>query len=199
MGDGTFWGADSANPLNDTSYCGGSGCSGKTFVNYVINGSHLSSSPHDTIRFWGRYFRNAYSSSVMWQGDGESEAFQAAQQDNSSLSNKSAWILPISCPNQSIMHTGTAIDGQNAANETIAYLISHLSSVLRMPGNNTLFVYLDWEDLYSLNSNYAEGFANAVNDYIYDGGVPFFAALYLAATNTDGQTACATANSSGGV
>jgi hypothetical protein len=205
MGDGTFWGADTVNPLNNLSYCGGGSCDDRYFATYAVNHTVLASSPHNTIRFWGRYFRNAGSSTVEWQGNGEATALQQAQAQNSALgSNRNGWILPIDTPTQSQVNAGTYAEGVTEANDVLAKLATALNNDadLNLPGSEILYVYLDWEDdTGAFSGPFYDGWSETIEFYEYpsdSSNFPFYAALYVTNTGgTNGNNACVSANDAG--
>jgi hypothetical protein len=181
-----FWGADSVSACN-------SAIDGTTLANYTIN-TFFAGTPHDEIVFWGRYFDLGTDEGATYSGDAEAEALNYAVTHYSNPSNGLSWILPIAAPyyGGGVGQNGTYGQGQYSGQYACGHIVSNLSSHLKMPGSNVLYVYVDLED--GTNQNFVEGWADGVDTYSYNGSLPFYPACYSAPTS-DGPPATYYVNS----
>jgi hypothetical protein len=169
-----FWGADSV-ALLDTS------TNGTTLANYVIN-TYFAGTPHDEIVFWGRYFDIGQDMSALYAGDAEGNALRNAVHGYNNPVGGRSWILPIAAPyyGNGVGQNGTYAQGVYSGQYVCQHIIAKLSSRLMMPGSEILYIYVDLE--YTTNQNFVSGWADGVNGYSYNGGVPFYASFYSSPT-----------------
>jgi hypothetical protein len=164
------WGADSLQNLNAS-------VQGTNLANYVINVQYKP----DQIVFWGRYFAYGANENADFGALGdEIPDFRAAIAQNGP-SPYSCFILPISSPSS---ENATEADGVNDANYVIGHIINSLGPNFRMPGDGTLYVFLDIEPGEATNTAWLGGWVRTVNGYSYANSAPFFASAYVSPSDS---------------
>jgi hypothetical protein len=176
VGSHITWGFDVLARLDDI-------VNGTTRADYVIN-REFAGSPHDLLKWAGRYIINDDFPNGAFDGDGEANAIRDAVAAYNGGSAQ-AWILPIFSPKSStnVITAGTISDGTTDGNRfcnAIDYKVQHASH-LSYPGSHVLYSYLNVDAGMTLGLPYWTGWARAVNGFhSFDGHFPFYAAAYLA-------------------
>jgi len=170
MGNGTFWGVDSVAYIDSSTSHG-------TLAHYVINYWFASPPPHDTIVYWGRYF--AIASSIANPYHSDNEAVQLINEVKAYSGAARGWILPICDPPTATVQSGSGSDGNywgNLVCQNISYWLTN-GPHTHMPGNQQIYTFLDIES--TLSSAFWQGWAPAVFNYSYNGGLPYYEAAYM--------------------
>lgn len=125
--------------------------------------------------FAGRYFGGGYT----WEAD-EFTDFKAT---TGGICTK---IAPLRA-SQPDRQTGSYSDGETDGTDTCDRIRNAIDAgQLQIPTSGEVYVYLDVEAGTALSSAYWAGWANAVNIYDFNGGVPFYPAIYTQFTNQGG-------------
>lgn len=173
------WGADSLQPLHSTATPGG-----HTLANYVINYQY-GSAPHDHIVWWGRYFDHGYSGgNDHWTGNEEADALSLAVRAYRNPVGGKAWILPIASPYPYPGPHSTYAKGVADGNYVGAVIRNSLSSVLALPGNGQLMVFIDIEPAADFSFNYLEGWLHAIYNFHIGARQPLYACAYVRRADT---------------
>lgn len=172
MSNNITWGFDLLAKLDDS-------VQGTTRADYVIN-REFGGSPHDTLKWAGRYIIDDDFPGGAFDGDGEANALRNAVAAYSGTAQ--AWILPIMSPKQSILTSGSVSDGRNDGNRFcsgIDYKVQHNAHVF-YPQTGVLYAYLNIDSGTTLGLAYWTGWARAVYSYQANNGLPFYASAYVA-------------------
>lgn len=170
----TYWGCDCVAACS-------SSVGGTNLANYVIN-TYYGGSPHDQIIYWGRYFD--WRDADTFIGDIEATDLSHAVEAYANPSGNRAWIAPLCAPSSLSGGVGNP-SGTTVGNFVCAKIAAHITSHLKMPGSQKLYVWLDVEPNEHVDATFWSQFAAAVNNYYYtpSGNYPFYAAVYIRLTD----------------